>query len=95
MKYAAVIAYSQDKELVESVRPAHRQYLRDLLAKGKLAISGPFSDGWGALIVYEAGSDEEAEALLKGDPFHTNGIFLSWTVRPWNTVMANRELLPA
>lgn len=95
MKYAAVIAYSQDKEKVEAVRPTHRQYLKELLGKGKLAISGPFTDGFGALIVYEAESAEEAEALLKGDPFHENGVFLSWTIRPWNTVMANRELFPA
>lgn len=95
MKYAAVIAYSQDKDRVEAVRPAHRQYLRELLAGGKLAVSGPFTDGWGALIVYEADSADEAEALLKGDPFHANGVFLSWTVRPWNTVMANKDLFPA
>jgi uncharacterized protein YciI len=95
MKYAAVIAYSQDKDKVEAVRPTHRQYLKDLLASGKLAVSGPFTDGYGALLVYEAATGEEAEALLKGDPFHANGIFLSWTIRPWNTVMANRELFPA
>jgi uncharacterized protein YciI len=56
---------------------------------------GPFTDGSGALIIYEAGSAEEAEQVLKGDPFHANGIFVSWALRPWNAVMANRELFPA
>jgi uncharacterized protein YciI len=94
MKFAAVIEYIKDKEKIQSIRPVHRQYLQGLLAKGQLAIAGPFMDDYGALIVYEAGSAEEAEAVLKGDPFHAAGVFVSWTIRPWNTVMANRELFP-
>jgi uncharacterized protein YciI len=95
MKFPALIEYITDTERIEAVRPAHRQYLRSLLEKGQLAATGPFLDGWGALIVYEANSIEEAEALLKADPFCANGIFVRWTIRPWNCVMANRELFPA
>jgi uncharacterized protein YciI len=94
MKYAAVIEYLQDREKVESIRPSHRQYLFSLRDSGKLAASGPFADDWGALIIYEAGSAEEAEQLLRADPFFANGIFLSWTIRPWNCVMANLDLFP-
>lgn len=95
MKFAAVIEYIQDKEKIAAVRPVHRQYLASLKEKGQLAASGPFTDDFGALIVYEAGTKEEAEELLKADPFHANGIFVRWTIRPWNTVIANRELFPA
>jgi uncharacterized protein YciI len=95
MKFAAIIEYIQDKAKIAEVRPVHRQYLASLKDKGQLAISGPFTDDWGALIVYEAGSNEEAETLLRGDPFHESGIFVSWTIRPWNTVIANRDLFPA
>jgi len=94
MKFAATIEYITDKEKIQSVRPEHRQYLTSLLEKGQLAISGPFLDDYGALIVYEADSAEEALALLKGDPFHAHGVFVRWTIRPWNPVMANRELFP-
>jgi uncharacterized protein YciI len=93
MKYAAVIEYLQDAAKVEAIRPVHRQYLNSLKEKGQLAISGPFTDGSGALIVYEANSPEEAEALLEGDPFHAHGIFVRWTIRPWKPVISNRELL--
>jgi uncharacterized protein YciI len=95
MKFAAIIEYSQDKEKIQAVRPAHRQYLASLKAKGQLAISGPFTDDSGALIVYEAESAAEAEKLLQADPFHHNGIFLKYVLRPWNPVIANRELFPA
>ena len=40
-------------------------------------------------------SQEAAEKLLQGDPFHQNGIFVRWVMRPWNAVIANRELFPA
>lgn len=94
MKFAAIIEYLQDRAKVEAIRPVHRQYLTGLRDGGKLVASGPFTDGSGALIIYEAPSAEEAEALLKGDPFHAGGIFVNWKLRPWNPVMANKDLLP-
>lgn len=94
MKFAAIIEYAQDPAKIQALRPTHRQYLASLRDRGQLAISGPFTDDSGALIVYEAGSREEAEKLLQGDPFHQNGIFLSYIFRPWNPVIANRDLLP-
>jgi uncharacterized protein YciI len=95
MRFAAVIEYIQDRDRIEAIRPVHRQYLLSLLGKGQLAIAGPFTDDHGALIVYEANTADEAEALLKGDPFHANGIFARWVIRPWKVVMSNHELLPA
>jgi uncharacterized protein YciI len=94
MKFAAVIEYSQDKELVEKHRPAHRAYLTSLVEKNQLFASGPFEDSYGALIIYEADSPEAAEALMKADPFHAAGVFVRWTVRPWKMVFANPRLMP-
>jgi uncharacterized protein YciI len=94
MKFAAIIEYLHDKAKVAEFRPVHRQYLAGLRDKGQLVASGPFTDDSGALIIYEAQSREEAEHILRGDPFCKNGIFLTWQLRPWNPVIANRELLP-
>lgn len=94
MKYAAVIEYDSDTEKVQAARPAHREYLRGLLDAGKLAAAGPFNDGSGALIVYETANAEDAEALVKGDPFFTAGVFVRWQLRAWTPVMANRKLMP-
>lgn len=95
MKFAAIIEYLQDKSKVDEIRPTHRQYLRSLKEKGQIAATGPFTDDSGALIIYEAPTKEDAEALLKGDPFNQAGIFVKYVIRPWNPVMANRELFPA
>lgn len=94
MKYAAIIEYTSDTELIGRIRPTHREYLTGLKDSGKLAAAGPFTDDSGALIIYEAESPEEAETLIQNDPFSKNGIFLKYTVRPWKTVMANLSLFP-
>lgn len=95
MKFAAIIEYTQDQAKIQAIRPVHRQYLTTLRERGQLAVAGPFTDDSGSLIVYEAASREEAEKILQGDPFHSNGIFVKYQLRPWNPVMANRDLFPA
>lgn len=93
MKYAAVIEYSQDAPKVDAARPAHRAYLAGLIEKNQLFASGPFADGYGALIIYEADSPEAVEALMKDDPFHAAGVFVRWIVRPWKMVFSNPNLM--
>jgi uncharacterized protein YciI len=94
MKFAAIIEYASNKAKIAEIRPVHRQYLASLRANGQLAASGPFTDDSGALIIYEAATRDEAEKLLKGDPFNQNGIFQKYQLRPWNPVVANRDLFP-
>jgi uncharacterized protein YciI len=95
VKYAAVIEYLQDKAIVEAHRPAHRAYLTSLVEKNQLFASGPFDDGYGALIIYEADSPEAVEVLMKADPFHAAGVFVRWAVRPWKMVFSNPKLMPS
>ena len=87
MKYPAIIVYCGDKEKIQSVRPAHREYLGKLRSEGKIAMSGPFTDDSGALIVYEAGSLDEARELLEADPFRKAGVFQSYQLKEWNQVI--------
>jgi uncharacterized protein len=87
--YAARLAYTNNDELRTEVRPTHREYLRELLDAGKLHESGPFADDSGALIVYNADSQGEAEALLAADPFtKSGGIIESAVVKEWKIVMS-------
>jgi uncharacterized protein YciI len=94
MKFAVIVDYKPDDPRLAGIRPVHRQYLTELREKGKLAISGPFTEGGGALIVLEADSKEEAEALVQADPFTKAGVFLSYVIRPWNPIFINRSILP-
>jgi len=94
MKFAVIVEYSPDDPKAPLVRPAHREYLTQLRANGNLVISGPFTEGGGALIVMEADSKEQVAALMAADPFVKAGVFKSWVVRPWNPIFVNRGLLP-
>lgn len=85
MKFATTINYGNHDRIAE-VRPVHRHYLAELKEKGKLFASGPYEDDSGALIIYEAETAEEAEALLEADPFREAGVFQSWTMKPWRQV---------
>jgi hypothetical protein len=93
MKFAAVIEYCADKAKVLEVRPAHREYLTGVVKAGGLVVGGPYIDDSGAIIIYEAESQEAAEKLLRDDPFATQGVFVSWTIRPWKVVMSNPDLV--
>ncbi|HVB64501.1 MAG TPA: YciI family protein [Nitrolancea sp.] len=85
MKFVVVFSYTNQDKIAE-VRPAHREYLAALKANGKLAASGPFVDDSGALIIYEADSEEETQKIIEGDPFHESGIFASYLIRAWHQV---------
>lgn len=94
MKFAVIVDYDANDPKVPAVRPAHREYLAGLVASGKLAISGPFTEGGGALLVMEADTKEQVAEILQADPFVKEGVFKSWVVRPWNPIFINRSLLP-
>jgi uncharacterized protein YciI len=95
MKFAAIFEYGSDKAKIAQVRPVHRQYLAGLRQRGQLVAAGPFADDSGALIVYEAADRQEAESFIQADPFHQNGIFRTYQLRPWSPVLVNHDLLPA
>lgn len=85
--FTAILAYGDDAERRQEIRPTHREYLRELLDRGKLYKSGPFTDDSGALIIYDAEDISEAQTLLANDPFALNGVIVGAEIREWNVVM--------
>jgi uncharacterized protein YciI len=86
MKFANFITYIPDPQKVQSVRPLHRQYAQGLAGQGKIVIVGPFSDGAGAIIVYEAESLEQAAALAANDPYAKSGVWTKYEIHPWEII---------
>ena len=85
MKFATVIEYG-NRDRIAEVRPTHREYLSMLKEQGSLFASGPFEDDSGALIIYEADSENAARELVANDPFSKAGVFQSVSMRPWRQV---------
>src|SRR6266478_1525870 len=86
MKFANFITYIPDPQKVQSIRPLHRDYAQGLAGQGKIVIAGPFSDGAGAIIVYEAESLEQAKALAANDPYARGGVWTKYEIHPWEII---------
>jgi hypothetical protein len=84
MKVAAIIEYLEDKEKIKDNFTAHRNYLRTFLENGKLFAAGPFDNNSGALWILEVETIEEAEEIVKGDPFVLADVIVSWKIRPFS-----------
>jgi len=66
---------SDATEEEERVVGEHFQYLKRLLAEGKLLIAGPCEDASMGLAVFEARDEAEARNILALDPAVTGGVF--------------------
>ncbi len=75
------------KRLRPEVRPDHLAHLDPLVRAGRMVLAGPFTDGSGSLIVFEADSLEEAEAIAARDPYVQRGVFASFEVRPFRRTL--------
>src|ERR1700687_4946177 len=58
------------------------------------AVSGPFTDPSGGLIIYAADSAGEADQLLEADPFYQNGVFLRSQLGRGTLSLPNASCLP-
>ena len=83
MKVAAIIDYTGDKEKVKDNFPAHRVYLRQFLENGQLRAAGPFAEDAGAIWILEVEKIEEANNIVKGDPFYEVGAIVGWKIQPF------------
>ncbi len=73
MKYFAAFLPMLDEEKSRAVRPRHLAFLEEQDARGKIFARGPFTDGSGGLVIYNASSLEEAQEIAASDPYVTEG----------------------
>lgn len=92
MKFASFVRYHPDAARIAERRPAHRAYLAELHAQGRLLLAGPFTDDSGALFVHEAADAAEVAALVAADPF-ADGVFAEVQTRPWKPVFIGAAAL--
>jgi len=74
-------------EDIESVFPAHKRWVADQEAAGKIVVAGPFLaddlswDGNG-MLVFRLDTAEEARRLAMQDPMHAQGL-RTFTIAAW------------
>lgn len=83
-KFVVDLVYGEDEQRRLEVRPAHREYCRELADRGVLLAGGPFADNLGAQLIYEAADADELQKVLDADPYTEAGVIAKTTVREWN-----------
>ena len=68
------ITYTQPLDVVDQSRPAHLQWLGDLVNQGRILLAGRLESQGGAVLVAADMSAEEADALTAGDPYVAAGV---------------------
>lgn len=68
-------------------RPMHRQWLAELAEAEVLLASGPYSDGAGALLIFQAADEATLLELLKQDPISIGGGVTGLKVSEWKPVI--------
>jgi uncharacterized protein YciI len=62
-----------DKPTFDQYVPAHKAYVQKLIAQGHKARTGYWAKKGGGMMIFEAASMEEAEAIVAEDPLIKNG----------------------
>lgn len=87
MAVFAVMITVGDRDLRDTARPSHREYLTRQLEMGNLITSGPYADDSGALLAYEAPDSGALQEILNNDPYWmTSGVLESVVIKEWNII---------
>ena len=87
--FAVTYAYTANSSAGrDEHRPRHVDFLQQQFDGGTLVKSGPFGpeEDPGALLIIEADSKADVEALMDQDPFYRNGLVAQRSIRQWNVV---------
>ncbi|AFZ24281.1 hypothetical protein Cylst_2038 [Cylindrospermum stagnale PCC 7417] len=75
-----------DKPTFDQYVPAHKAYVQELIAKGHKASSGYWAQHRGGMLLFEAASMDEAEAIVARDPLVHNGC-VDYQLYEWRIVV--------
>lgn len=75
-----------DKPTFDQYVPAHKAYIQDLIAKGHKARTGYWAEQRGGMLLFEAASKDEAEAIVADDHLVQHGC-VNYQLYEWRIVM--------
>lgn len=66
--------------------PAHKAFVRDLIAKGHQAKTGYWGERGGGMLLFQAASMDEAKLIVQQDPLVQNGC-VKYKLHQWCVVV--------
>jgi uncharacterized protein YciI len=84
--FVKIEAGQVDKPTFDQYVPAHTDYVKDLIDKGHKAKTGYWAQRGGGMMLFEAASMDEAQAIVAADPLVVNGC-VSYQIYEWRIVV--------
>ncbi|MGF1672847.1 MAG: YciI family protein [Rivularia sp. (in: cyanobacteria)] len=75
-----------DKSIFDQYVPAHKDYVKELKNKGHQAKTGYWAQFGGGMLLFEAASMDEAQAIVDRDPLVENGC-VNYKLYEWRIVV--------
>lgn len=75
-----------DKSTFDQFVPAHKAYVRELIANGHQAKTGYWGCYGGGMLLFQAASMDEARAIVSQDPLIQNGC-VRYKIYEWRIVV--------
>lgn len=75
-----------NKRIFDQFVPAHKNYVRSLIAQGYQAKTGYWADFGGGMLLFQASSLEEAQTIVAQDPLIRNGC-VEYELHEWKIVV--------
>ncbi|MGF1481531.1 MAG: YciI family protein [Cyanophyceae cyanobacterium] len=75
-----------DKATFDQHVPAHKSYVKELIAKGHKARSGYWAEFGGGMLLFEAASLPQAQSIVAQDPLIVNGC-VEYELHQWCIVV--------
>jgi uncharacterized protein YciI len=72
--FVVLLTYTQPLPAIDTLVPAHREFLQRMYQAGVFLLSGRKQPRDGGVILANAASAGELESLLVQDPFHVHGV---------------------
>lgn len=84
--FVKIEAGKVDKTTFDQYVPAHKAYVQELIAKGHKAKTGYWAQRGGGMMVFEAASMDEAQAIVSADPLVQNDC-VTYHLYEWRIVV--------
>ena len=81
------VTYTEDRDLLMSVRPRHREYLARLVESGEVVAAGPWAGDLGGFTIFQVADRAALDELIAQDPYTTDEVAAARTVREWKPVI--------
>jgi uncharacterized protein len=72
--HVLTLTYLKPTDVVDQTRPAHLEWLKGEVERGRLVLSGRLEDESGGVLITGDISTEEAEELMVADPYAVAGL---------------------